>query len=229
MCIRDSWKGYYEKVVERVKEKNPDAVINLIEVGSFDHLDTIDKTDASNKDVADVFALPADRIYGLVQNDILAGIDSKKIAEAIGGWDDFDSGIGGNFKIKDEYFAFPYNIETLILFINKANAEAAGVDISKPMEVNDLGYDQALLPLFDAWFGVAATNSSKIDLLGKDGDKLNSDMKMCIRDRVIRSIPWSYHYLICLRLFLKDQSWKSLLLQLRTMHQICLLYTSRCV
>lgn len=170
------WKGYYEKVVERVKAKNPDAVINLIEVGSFDHLDTIDKTDASNKDVADVFALPADRIYGLVQNDVLAGIDSKKIAEAVGGWDDFDSGIGGNFKIKEEYFAFPYNIETLILFINKANAEAAGVDISKPMEVNDLEHNQALLPLFDAWFGVTATNSSKIDLLGKEDDKLKSDM-----------------------------------------------------
>ncbi len=145
-------------------------------------MDTIDKTDASNKDVADVFALPADRIYGLVENDVLAAIDSKKISGAIGGWDDFDSGIGGNFNIDGEYFAFPYNIETLILFINKANAEAAGVDITQKMEVTEMDHDQALLPLFDAWFGVAATNSSEIELLGKEGDKMESDMTLAWAD-----------------------------------------------
>lgn len=170
------WVPYYEKAIERVKEKNPEATINVVELPSFDHLDTIDSTDATNPDVADVFALPADRIYGMVQNEVLSAIDSQSIAKELGGWTDFDNGIGGNFKINEEYFAFPYNIETLILFVNKANAEAAGIDYEKPMEVNDMAFDQILIPVFDAWYGVAVTNSSEIELLEKDGDQLRSDL-----------------------------------------------------
>lgn len=174
----EAWVPYYEAAIARVKEANPDANIRIIEMGAFDHLDTIDKTDPTNPDVADLFALPADRVYGLVNNEILGAVDSKAIAEKVGGWDDFDAGIGGNFNIDGEYFAFPYNIETLILFINKANAEAAGVDTTQPMEATEMGADQLLLPLFDAWYGVAVTNSSDIDLLGKDGDAFVSDMTL---------------------------------------------------
>ena len=121
--VEEAWLPHYEKAVERVKEKFPNAEIELKTVGAFDHLDILDATDASNEDVADLFAIPADRLYGLHGNDILAAIDSKKLADEIGGWDDFDKGIGGNFNIDGEYFAFPYNIETLITYVNKKNAE----------------------------------------------------------------------------------------------------------
>jgi arabinogalactan oligomer/maltooligosaccharide transport system substrate-binding protein len=43
-----------------------------MEVGSFDHIDTLDQTDATNPDVADVFALPADRLTNLAGKDLLA-------------------------------------------------------------------------------------------------------------------------------------------------------------
>ena len=73
-----SWLEYYQAAIDRVVAENPEATIELIEVGSFDHLDTIDKTDINNTDVADVFALPADRIYGLAENEILAGMDADR-------------------------------------------------------------------------------------------------------------------------------------------------------
>ena len=38
------WIPYYEKVKETIVEKYPNATIELVETGSFDHLDTIDKT-----------------------------------------------------------------------------------------------------------------------------------------------------------------------------------------
>ncbi|WP_297790047.1 extracellular solute-binding protein [uncultured Anaerococcus sp.] len=175
--VEKDWMDYYKKAADRVKEKFPKAEIELKEIGSFDHLDVIDQTDASNKDVADVFALPADRLVGLAENDVLGSIDSKKIAEELGGWDDFDKGIGGNFNLNGEYFAFPYNIETLITYVNKKNAEAKGIDTTKPIELNDVKDESTvLLPIFDAWYGVAATNSSNIELLGKGEDgKLFSD------------------------------------------------------
>ena len=169
--VEEAWLPHYEKAAERVKEKFPNAEIEFKTMGAFDHLDIIDATDASNEDVADLFAIPADRLYGLHGNDILAAIDSKKLAGEIGGWDDFDKGIGGNFNIDGEYFAFPFNIETLITYVNKANAEEKGIDLSKPIEINDVADESTvLLPIFDAWYGVAATNSSGIELLGKKED-----------------------------------------------------------
>ena len=40
--VENSWRGYYEDAIARVKEKNPNATIELIETGSFDHLDVLD-------------------------------------------------------------------------------------------------------------------------------------------------------------------------------------------
>lgn len=171
----EGWMDYYKAAIDRVLEANPDAKINLIEMGAFDHLDTIDNTDAGNPDVADVFAIPADRIYGLTDAEVLGAIDAEKLVEKIGGWKDFEAfneGIGGNFKIEDEYFAFPFNIETLIVFINSANAEAHEIDIEKPIELTEVK-DPAtvLLPAFDAWYGVALSNSAEIELLGREKEE----------------------------------------------------------
>ena len=169
--VEEAWLPHYEAAAERVKENNPDAEIEFITVGAFDHLDIIDSTDASNEDVADLFGIPADRLYGLHSNDILGAIDSKTLSEEIGGWDDFDGGLGGNFNIDGEYFAFPYNIESLVTYVNTANAEEKGIDVSNPIEINDAeDAETVLFPLFDAWYGVAATNSSEIELLGKEDD-----------------------------------------------------------
>lgn len=169
--VEEAWLPHYEKAAERVKEKYPNAEIEFKTIGAFDHLDIIDSTDATNEDVADLFAIPADRLYGLVGNDILAAVDSQKLQEEIGGWDNFDEGIGGNFNIDGEYFAFPYNIESLITYVNTANAEEKGINPDDPIEINDVADESTVLfPLFDAWYGVAATNSSNIELLGKGED-----------------------------------------------------------
>lgn len=171
------WLEYYQAAVDRVKAKHPNATIELIEVGSFDHLDTIDKTDITNTDVADVFALPADRIYGLSQNQVLASMDAMTMAANVGGFADYEAGLGGNFKIDGEYLAFPMNIETLINFVNTANAEAGGIDINAPIEFTTLDPQGMLVPVFNAWFGVALTNAAEIEMLGmKDDGTLFSDL-----------------------------------------------------
>ncbi|MDD7306688.1 MAG: sugar ABC transporter substrate-binding protein [Peptoniphilaceae bacterium] len=182
--VEDAWKDYYKAAADRVKKKYPNAEIEFINTSSFDHLDVLDQTDATNKDVADLFAMPADRLAGLNSKQVLASIDSQKLAEEIGGFKDFDKGIGGNFMVDGDYLAFPYNIETLVTFVNKKNAEDAGIDPSKPIELNDVKTaEEVLLPFFDAWYGVAVTNSSGIELLGKDKDKkLFSDLTKDYKD-----------------------------------------------
>ena len=71
------WLEYYQAAADRVIAANPDSKIELMEVGSFDHIDTLDQTDATNPDVADVFALPADRLTNLAGKDLLGALDSR--------------------------------------------------------------------------------------------------------------------------------------------------------
>lgn len=173
----EGWLPYYEAAVERFVAANPDAEVELITSGAMDMLDVIDNTDATNEDVADVFSIPADRIYGLNENEALAPIDAMAIADKVGGFDNYDAGLGGNFNIDGDYLAFPMNIETLIIYANKANAETAGIDLTKTVELNDVNVSDVLIPVWNAWYGVAVTNSSGIELLGMDDSgALFSDM-----------------------------------------------------
>lgn len=175
--VEGGWMDYYQAAAKRVTDANPDVTIKLQEIGSFDHIGILDETDASNKDVADVFALPADRLTGLAGKDLLGAIDAKKIAGQLGGWADFDAGLGGLFKLDGEYLAFPFNIETLVVFANEKNAEAEGIDLSKPVELDSVKNPaHILLPVFDAWFGVALTNSADIALLKEADGGFVSDL-----------------------------------------------------
>lgn len=172
----EQWKPYYDAAIARVKEKNPEADIQVKVIPSFDHLEIINKTDATNKDVADVFAIPLDQMEGLATKDVLASFDAKALAEKIGGFGDYDKGFGGQLKFDDNYVGLPFNIETLVLGVNKKNAEANGVDIANGVDFATLNPKVAMMPVFNAWWGVAITNAFDVELLGKDGDKFFSDL-----------------------------------------------------
>lgn len=172
-----TWKPYYEEVIKTLQAKFPKSKITIKEVGAFPNLDTIDNTDATNQDVPDVFALPADRLYSLNKKEALAAIPAPEMAKAIGGFTDYEKGLGGNLKVKDEYLAFPMNIETLVTFYNPANAKANNIDTTKPFEFNNIKNNEVMIKAHDAWFGVSLTNAAGIELLGKDKDgKLFSDL-----------------------------------------------------
>ena len=175
------WVDYYEAAAKRVMDNNPDAKIEIVEVSSFDNLDTLDTTDPTNEDVPDVFSIPLDRVYGLVEKDALSAVNSEAIAKTVGGFENFDDGIGGAFKIADkegneEYFAFPMSIECLIVYENMANASDKSIDLEKPAEFMDFKNNEITMPVFDAWYGVSLLNSAGIELLTKTDDgKFESD------------------------------------------------------
>ncbi len=209
------WMDYYKQAADRVIAKHPDVKINLQEVASFDHLETLDKTSVTNPDVADVFAFPADRLYGLIEKEALAAFDAKAMADQLGGFADFDKGLGGRFNVEGQYVGFPLNIETLVAFVNKKNAEANGVDISGTIEINDVK-DPAtvIVPVFNAWFGVALTNAGDIEFLSNEGG-FNSDMTKSWADlnddqkAVITAIYkyWDMHTQAGTPMFDKDAAW----------------------
>lgn len=170
------WKPYYEAAIATLKTKFPASTITLVEVGAFPNLDTIDKTDATNPDVPDVFAVPADRLPSMINKEALAPLPAEEMAAAVGGYTDFES-IGSILKDGNDYLAFPMNIETLITFVNPANAKTLGIDLTKPFDIKNQKGTELGVQAFNAWFGVAFTNAAGIDLLGKDAaGKFTSDM-----------------------------------------------------
>ncbi len=175
--VEESWLEYYQKAANRVLEVNPDSTINFIVDGSYDHLDLLDSTDLGNEDIADVFVVPADRLYGMVEKETLAEIDALQMASDVGGFKDFKSGLGRNFNIDGRYFAFPMNIETLINFANIANAETNGIDLSSTVEFTELNNQDILFPVFNLEFCSVLMNAVNIELLNvNETGELYSDM-----------------------------------------------------
>lgn len=175
--VEEGWLEYYQAAVARVLAKNPNAEINLLTTGSFDHLDVLDQTDVTNEDVADVFAYSADRLYPLAQNEALAALDAETMAANVGGFDDYQAGLGGNLMLDGDYLGFPMNIETLLVFANQANADTHGVDLTQPIEFTELEQERMIVAAFNAWFGVALTNPAEIEYLGMmDDGALFSDL-----------------------------------------------------
>lgn len=181
--VESTWLPYYEKIRENVIKDIEGANIEFVEVGSFDHLEILEQTDPTNPDIADVFALPADAQDKLHKNQSLAVIDAEAMAERVGGFKDFKAGLGGTFNIDGEYVAFPFNIETLVGYVNVENAKNAGIDITKNFELTDLNYEQMLVLPHDCWYGVAFANSVDLELLGKNDDgTLYSDVTKEYKD-----------------------------------------------
>jgi arabinogalactan oligomer/maltooligosaccharide transport system substrate-binding protein len=162
------WMDYYQAVKTAVETEYEYITVEIIEIGAFDHLDALDNTSATNEEIADVFAAPADRLFGLNDNAQIAYLPAPDIAKNIGGWTDYEAGLGGAFKDGENYLGVPMNIETLLFFANKSNAMDAGIDLTGTIELNNLSEEDLLVAYFNAWFGVAFTNAAGFELLGKD-------------------------------------------------------------
>lgn len=164
-----TWLPYYEAAIAALEDRFPESTVEIIEVGAFPNLDTIDSTDATNPDVPDVFAIPADRLTSMISKEALAPIDAEQIAADLGGYDDFAS-IGSILQDEGDYMAFPMNIETLVTFVNPNNAEAQNVDLTQPFEMADQENFALAVTVYDAWFGVAFANAVGLEFLGKNDD-----------------------------------------------------------
>ena len=174
----ETWEEFYKEAAARITEANPDAKINLQIIGSFEHVDIITNTSADNADVADVFALPSDRFTGLLENDVLAPINAQAIADKATGFKNLDESMAALLKDEEDYFAFPFNIETLFSYVNVNNAKEAGIDLEATTFdlAEQTDEKQVLLQLPDAWYGVSLNNAVGMNLLAKAEDgTLSSD------------------------------------------------------
>ncbi len=166
---------YWEGIRDEVLEEHPDAEIELIEMDLMDHLEVIDDTDPTNEDVADVIPFPDDRVHGLDANNALAPVDAEAMADSVDGYDqtDFEEGISDMMEIDGEHLGFPFDIETMILFANKENAEEADLDLEAdaPFEfTEDFEYEDMLANLTDAWFAIPFLNSADMEYLTQEDD-----------------------------------------------------------
>ncbi|MFM1536334.1 sugar ABC transporter substrate-binding protein [Helcococcus ovis] len=169
------WIPYYEKIANEIMRKNPDAKINIKEISAFEALNVIN-IDMLNPDAPDVFAFPLDKFSNLYSKNVLSSIPAKEISNKLGGFENFDKGLAGNMKVNDKYYGFPYNLETLIAFVNTKNAKSENIDLNKKIEFTKVkDKDNILFPIFDGWYTASLNNASGIKLLNLEGGKFTSD------------------------------------------------------
>lgn len=174
--VEPSWWSYYYEARDRVLQIYPRADIRFVETGMFDHLDVLDATGSYNQDVADVFTFPYDRYHNLRAYSALAQVDGDSYNVISDGKYSTENGMMKALSEEGDHYAYPFSIETLMVFANEANAGAQNVNLNGAIELTD-HIKNVTIPMFNAWFGIPAMNAADIALLEKDASgNLYSDM-----------------------------------------------------
>lgn len=114
-------KKFYNKALEDFKKENPDITVNVIETEDAKAQENV-KKDPSK--AADVFSLPHDQLGQLVDSGVIQEIPAK-YADSITKDDAENAVTGATYKGK--MYAFPYGIESQVLYYNKEKLSADDV------------------------------------------------------------------------------------------------------
>lgn len=106
-------KKFYTKVLEDFKKDNPDINVKVVETEDSKAQENVKKDPSS---AADVFALPHDQLGQLVDSGVIQEIP-EKYANEIKEEQSETALLGATYK--DKVYAFPYGIESQVLYYNK--------------------------------------------------------------------------------------------------------------
>lgn len=162
--MEEAWRPYYEVIVGEVTSKYPDKTVNFVDTPSLTNLDLIYATSIDNKDIPDIFAVPYNKINGLIEDKCLSPIDVEAIAQISGSNKVFDD----NLKSAGTYYGVPYFMETAAVFINVKNAADKNVSIIDAVEFNDFNVNSILSTMHDLNNGINFLNSVYLTPLKKD-------------------------------------------------------------
>lgn len=106
-------KKFYTKVLEDFEKDNPDIHVKVVETEDAKAQENVKKDPSS---AADVFALPHDQLGQLVDSGVIQEIPEKYVDEIKA--DQSETALAGA-TYKDKVYAFPYGIESQVLYYNK--------------------------------------------------------------------------------------------------------------
>lgn len=155
-------KKFYTKALEDFKKENPDVSVNVIETEDAKAQENV-KKDPSK--AADVFSLPHDQLGQLVDSGVIQEIPAK-YAETIKKDDAENAVTGANYKGK--LYAFPYGIESQVLYYNKEKLSAE--DVKTYEGITSKATFGANLKAVNAYAIAPLFMSVGDTLFGKDGE-----------------------------------------------------------
>lgn len=106
-------KKFYTKVLKDFEKDNPDINVKVVETEDAKAQENVKKDPSS---AADVFALPHDQLGQLVDSGVIQEIP-EKYADEIKAEQSETALTGATYK--DKVYAFPYGIESQVLYYNK--------------------------------------------------------------------------------------------------------------
>ena len=113
LWITTDSKKFYTKVLEDFEKDNPDIHVKVVETEDAKAQENV-KKDPSY--AADVFALPHDQLGQLVDSGVIQEIPEKYVDEIKSAQS--ETALAGA-TYKDKVYAFPYGIESQVLYYNK--------------------------------------------------------------------------------------------------------------
>ncbi|MDT2735957.1 extracellular solute-binding protein [Enterococcus pseudoavium] len=113
LWITTDSKKFYTKVLEAFEKENPDINVKVVETEDAKAQENVKKDPSS---AADVFALPHDQLGQLVDSGVIQEIP-EKYADEIKSDQSETALVGATYK--DKVYAFPYGIESQVLYYNK--------------------------------------------------------------------------------------------------------------
>jgi arabinogalactan oligomer/maltooligosaccharide transport system substrate-binding protein len=158
-------KTFYNKALEDFKKENPDVTVTIIETEDAKAQENV-KKDPSK--AADVFSLPHDQLGQLVDSGVILEIPSQ-YAESITKDDAENATAGASYKGK--MYAFPYGIESQVLYYNKEKLSAD--DIKTYEGITSKATFGANLKAVNAYAIAPLFMSVGDTLFGKDGETVD--------------------------------------------------------
>lgn len=113
LWITTDSKKFYTKVLEDFEKDNPDIHVKVVETEDAKAQENVKKDPSS---AADVFALPHDQLGQLVDSGVIQEIPEKYVDEIKA--DQSETALAGA-TYKDKVYAFPYGVESQVLYYNK--------------------------------------------------------------------------------------------------------------
>ncbi|GFH40150.1 extracellular solute-binding protein [Lactococcus insecticola] len=158
-------KKFYNSALADFKKENPNVTVNVIETEDAKAQENV-KKDPSK--AADVFSLPHDQLGQLVDSGVIQEIPAK-YATAIKKDDSENAVTGATYKSK--MYAFPYGIESQVLYYNKTKLSAD--DVKTYEGITSKATFGANLKAVNAYAIAPLFMSVGDNLFGKDGETVS--------------------------------------------------------
>ncbi|MDR1568507.1 MAG: extracellular solute-binding protein [Streptococcaceae bacterium] len=121
LWVTSESKKFYETALEDFKKENPKLTVKVIETADATAQENVKKDPSA---AADVFALPHDQLGQLVDSGVIQAIPEQYAKEIKS--EQAENAVEGA-EYKGKTYAFPYGIESQVLYYNKTKLSEADI------------------------------------------------------------------------------------------------------